>query len=329
MLCGMFETESKKQKLNQIKCVLSSELIDDIPLTKVYVSQLEDKKWISKAMVELCKKCPLENFQHLKRVRNNEIIISGLEEDLNTFLIEKGISEDLLAVLTKSTTIKEVPLEPTILRWQFERMNKLWPCKFHPNKYLESLYENTNFTQIQIDFHLKISDILNCFELLYEEDFGVCVDPRDQRIVAIARGCSNDNPILHCPMVLIDHVARTQGSGVWSYDWEFHKEFNGVPKPLFEELKGKYENLQFGAEKSVISGEDADNLTKYGPYLCTGYDIYLNKEPCLMCSMALVHSRAKRIFFCKQNTANGALVSKIKLHTIKDLNHHFEVFWIQ
>lgn len=321
--------EPKKQKLNQIKCILSSEFIDDIPLTKVYVSQLEDKKWISKAMLELSKKCPLEDLQHLKRVRNNEIMICGLEEDLNAFLKAKGISEDLVAILTKQTLVKEVPSKPTVLRWQFEIMNKLWPCKFHPDKYLESLYENTNFSQKQINFHLKISDILNCFELLYETDYGVCVDPRDERIVAVTRGCSNKNPVLHCPMVLIDHVARTQGSGVWSYEWEFHEEFNGVPKELFEKINQKYNNLLFGAEKAVISCEDGDNLAKFGPYLCTGYDIYLNKEPCLMCSMALVHSRAKRIFFCKQNTANGALMSKIKLHTIKDLNHHFEVFWIQ
>lgn len=320
--------DSKKQKLNQIKCILSSEFVDNIPLGKVHVSQLKDKKLISKAMAELTKKCPLEDLQHLKRVRNDEILICDSEEDLSIYLKTRGISEDLVTVLTEKTLIKEVPLKPSILRWQFERMNKLWPCKFHPNMYLESLYENTNFSQKQTDFHLKISDILNCFEILYGEDFGVCVDPRDQRIVAIARGCSNINPVLHCPMVLIDHVAMTQGSGAWTYDWEFHEEFNGVPKEIFEKLNEKYEHLMFGAEKSVTS-QDGDNLAKYGPYLCTGYDIYLNREPCLMCSMALIHSRAKRIFFCKQNTANGALMSRIKLHTVKELNHHFEVFLIQ
>lgn len=322
-------TDSKKRKLKQIKCILPTELLDDIPLKKVYVSQLDDKKWISKAMSELSKQCPLDELQHLKRVRDNEIMICGQEEDLNVFLMAKGVSENLIAVLTKKTLIKEVPMKPTLLRWQFERMNKLWPCKFHPNKYLESLYENTNFSENQIRFHKRISDILNYLELLYEDDFGICVDPRDQRITAVARGCTAANPVMHCPMVLIDHVARTQGSGVWSYDYVFHSDFHGVPEELFEKMLNKYKSLAFGAEKTVSDCDDSDNLSKYGPYLCTGYDIYLSKEPCLMCSMALVHSRAKRIFFCKQNTANGALMSKIKLHTINELNHHFEVFWIQ
>jgi len=69
----------------------------------------------------------------------------------------------------------------------------------------------------------------------------------------------------------------------------------------------------------------ADNLAKFGPYLCTGYDIYLLQEPCLMCSMALVHSRAKRVFFVK-NSENGALATRFQLHSVRELNHHYEVF---
>ena len=41
--------------------------------------------------------------------------------------------------------------------------------------------------------------------------------------------------------------------------------------------------------------------------------------------MALLHSRIQRVFYgC--STTGGALGSKYKLHVMKALNHHFEVY---
>ncbi len=64
-------------------------------------------------------------------------------------------------------------------------------------------------------------------------------------------------------------------------------------------------------------------------YLCTGLDAYLASEPCLMCAMALVHSRISRVYFAKCSPGLGGLASLVKLHTIKDLNHSFEVYHFQ
>jgi len=41
--------------------------------------------------------------------------------------------------------------------------------------------------------------------------------------------------------------------------------------------------------------------------------------------MALLHSRVKRVFY-RSNHCDGALGSRYKLHAMKSLNHHFEVF---
>ena len=62
------------------------------------------------------------------------------------------------------------------------------------------------------------------------------------------------------------------------------------------------------------------------PYLCTGFDAYLVGEPCLMCAMALVHSRVRRVVFCRNDATHGALGgSGTRIHSLKGMNHYYDV----
>ncbi|EGT34868.1 hypothetical protein CAEBREN_06913 [Caenorhabditis brenneri] len=64
-------------------------------------------------------------------------------------------------------------------------------------------------------------------------------------------------------------------------------------------------------------------------YLGTGCDVFLIKEPCAMCSMALVHFRIKRLFYV-QNTENGVLKENgWQLHLERSINHHYDVFRVE
>eukprot|EP00095_Tigriopus_kingsejongensis_P011530 maker-scaffold33_size549341-snap-gene-1.25 protein:Tk11530 transcript:maker-scaffold33_size549341-snap-gene-1.25-mRNA-1 annotation:"adenosine trna-specific 3 isoform 1" len=60
-------------------------------------------------------------------------------------------------------------------------------------------------------------------------------------------------------------------------------------------------------------------------YLWSDCDVYLAREPCLMCSMALVHARVHQIFFGFP-TPRGALQTLVRLHALQPLNHKFGVF---
>ncbi|TRY67518.1 hypothetical protein TCAL_04369 [Tigriopus californicus] len=73
--------------------------------------------------------------------------------------------------------------------------------------------------------------------------------------------------------------------------------------------------------------QSASNDSPAG-YLWSDCDVYLAEEPCLMCSMALVHARVRQIFFCFPSPS-GALQTLVRLHALQPLNHKFGVFWLR
>ncbi|PLW57039.1 hypothetical protein PCANC_02808 [Puccinia coronata f. sp. avenae] len=62
------------------------------------------------------------------------------------------------------------------------------------------------------------------------------------------------------------------------------------------------------------------------PYLLTNQIVVLSHEPCLLCTMALLHSRIKHLFFLLPSPGSGGCGSVYHVHEQDGLNHKYFVW---
>jgi len=62
-----------------------------------------------------------------------------------------------------------------------------------------------------------------------------------------------------------------------------------------------------------------------GDWRLTDCDLYVTKEPCVMCAGALIHVRIRRLIFGCADTKSGAAGGMINLLQHSALNHHCEI----
>lgn len=157
----------------------------------------------------------------------------------------------------------------------------------------------------------------------------VVVDP--VRDVEVARGVdeSATHPLRHAAICAVELAAKLD---VEKYPEKEHVEAL-VEARRAEKLARELEDAESDESKKrkrepQVSGSVLTEVMGR-PYLCTGYDVFLAREPCIMCAMALVHSRLKRVIFAVPDDVNGALNGPPgvrRLHGVKSLNHHYLVY---
>ena len=62
-----------------------------------------------------------------------------------------------------------------------------------------------------------------------------------------------------------------------------------------------------------------------GDWRLTDCDLYVTKEPCVMCAGALVHARVRRVIFGCADECAGAAGSIINVLQMPTLNHHCDI----
>jgi len=295
----------------EITAVLEDDaLATTLPVKDAWAVQVTDKRLISKLIKFLEKVRPFSH-KFIKRVNTGATGKNGgggaaaaggawiLYDFCDASPSEAQISQSLRDEGFEGCKVIKVkaPPRPPATRRQFEDGRNYWPIHFFENKELESLLSRSRpdvWGSEEAAGHA--SRMAAALKVGAEGTCGaVAIDPKDNGRV-IARACDDPcHPIKHACMVLIDNVARCQGGGSW-----------GAP---FEEDTPTSSNSKDAA----------------AAYLLTGCDVYVSDEPCIMCSMALVHSRVRRVFF-NRPSHQGACKSLLKMNTISELNHSYQVF---
>jgi tRNA-specific adenosine deaminase 3 len=139
------------------------------------------------------------------------------------------------------------------------------------------------------------------------------IDPKSQRIVAGAGDARfHDFPLGNASAPLgnvLAHAALRAISIVGNQRVALREQCaKRSPSNTFATQSPIYVDAPLSTlEHSLV----ADSPLEYGGYLCTNLDIYLTHEPCVMCSMAILHSRFGRVIFGKE-TASGGIAAERK-----------------
>lgn len=121
----------------------------------------------------------------------------------------------------------------------------------------------------------------------------VIVDRAGRELAAAGDATSSECPLRHAVMEAIDAVAAARRAAA-------EKAHSGSKRPRSEE-----------------------------DYLCQDFEVVTTHEPCVMCAMALVHSRVRLIAFRTLDPEFGGLGGKVSLHTCQSLNHQVRVIrWV-
>lgn len=293
--------------------IIPKKYADTINTVDVYTAVIKEKSKTKIILDILKEKLPIEaSLHHLKRVRNKsgQLQVLLAKVDGIQYKDPSEVYIELDELLEKYQAVPVPSCQP-LTRKQFTQASQYWPTSFHEDKHIKQLVEGNMFTvEDEVQQGLNVHTLHEVSFSQYSEgkSAALVVDPQNKKILAAAVDASHcGNPLYHAPMVVIDMIAALQGGGCYK-DLKYVKSTEGY--------------LQLATNPEY----DSKTWDIYDGYLCTGYDAYLTHEPCVMCSMALLHSRVRRVFFKKRNSLSGGIGSYYQIHCEPSLNHHFEAF---
>ncbi|XP_073400404.1 probable inactive tRNA-specific adenosine deaminase-like protein 3 isoform X2 [Dendrobates tinctorius] len=331
------------------------------PLSSFFAALINDRKQISRLCLDLCLQYPLpDSLRHLKRVRvfqsRLQILLRPVtpEDQVNVLKNNGEFTKQKEDGTKKADFSREISLkvtdilqgmdlhglgEPFIIsvpsraaRNQKEQhvWASIWPSTYHAKRKNTNGEVGSSGEALSQEEKIRVMENMQlALEAAQQNQAkgmkgvgAVVVDRDSGKVLAIGtdQTGANGSPLLHACMVAIDMVAHQQGGG--AYVGLSSMDENYKAKSLEDAKKG-VETVGNEREKRKHSMEKDENAEI--PYLCTGCEVYVTHEPCVMCSMALLHSRVSCVYYgC--TTPGGALGTYYLLHGNPGLNHRFLVY---
>jgi len=290
-----------------IERMFSDEESKPLTFVSVYAGNLPDPKIASDCLKFTGAVYPLGELNHLKRIKKDfatgqlSMIIceksKATLEEIKASLEEKKLNLNLYETMVS----KFAP----ITRRQYDEWNVYWPSSYYDslkNKILspKELVEIVNrmATVIARQEEAVKNNQPSEVSMLVDSNGKILAESFDQRHL---------HPLKHSVICCIDNISLFQQAS--------------TPSSSAASSKNRKRNI---SEISEISETDSTM-----PHLCNGLDLYTNIEPCVMCAMALVHSRIGRVFYLNKDPDFGGLGGRYKIHTQPGVNHHFDVFQLR
>lgn len=287
------------------QAILHDKYVEPVPLIEVWIADISDTGDISNVVHSINRHFPDPCMKHLKKISRNQDKTVGDASSGAVFVIlgrtELFPENHVFEVIDNIENVRKtrVPSHQAWTRKQYNECKTVWPINFHEDKLtaksIEGGYARFDKEELLI---IKATTVrlMNIFEE-FKKDTAIVVDSKGNTL-CMATDLSSEHPLHHCCMIAVKEVARLQKQ----------EDSSKKRKP-----------------------EDKNSM----PYVCTNCDIYLTREPCIMCSMALLHSRIRRVFFLKQELDHEVCqscppdqaFSKLKVHCNERLNHRFEVWY--
>jgi len=232
---------------------------------------------------------------------------------------------DSLSAYHSKPFVAEAPATFATSPAQLERKSKLWPVAYFPT--LEKAKREKEWTTGEIDWVRRgletcLNEATRLWALGQELPIAAYVSPsyegvREDTCSSIAHDTrrSTSHPLRHACMNIIRHVAETQAS------------------------------TKSVSPADTASTDSSPHLTRpattaSGPsYLLTAQTLFVTHEPCIMCTMALLHSRVKDVFYLFPMEKTGGLGATLdskrgggtglvreSVPGLKGVNHRFGIW---